>query len=101
MTSPEPACLFLPRTDAERFRPVAGSHLVSISDGPEDPAAIDETHWESVSYHHFIDAGFDEETIALYGSNFERTFRDYFLKPKAEVLRTRLDTLTALRALTY
>lgn len=98
MTTPEPLCLFLSRGDAERFRPAAGSHLVSISDGPEDLAAIDETRWESVSYHHFIDAGFDEETIALYGSNFERTFRDYLLMPKAEELRTRLNTLAAQRA---
>ncbi|RAU36352.1 hypothetical protein [Pseudomonas sp. RIT411] len=97
MKAPEAQCLFLSRGDAERFRPAAGSHLVSISDGPEDPAAIDENHWESVSYHHFIDAGFDEETIALYGSNFERTFRDYLLMPKAEELRTRLDTLAAQR----
>ncbi len=98
MTAPEPLCLFLSRADAERFRPAAGGHLVSISDGPEDLAVIDETEWESVSYHHFIDAGFDEETIALYGTNFERTFRDYLLMPKADALRDRLNALAQQRA---
>lgn len=64
---------------------------------PQGPGSDRRNLLGIASYHHFIDAGFDQETIALYGSNFERTFRDYLLMPKAEEMRIRLDTLAAKR----
>ncbi|MBW6123060.1 hypothetical protein KZ843_09205 [Pseudomonas aeruginosa] len=91
---------FLSRRDAEDALPSDGYHLISISDGPEDQAAIDESRWASVSYHYFIDAGFDEDTIAQFGGDggdFETRFRDYFLEDRAEVMRQRIAAIVELR----
>lgn len=93
-----PECDFLPRTEAEALTPPPGYHLVSISDDIDDQARIDESRWESVSYHHFVDAGFDEEVLAIYGSDFEKHYVDYFLWAKAEDLRSRLSALAGARA---
>lgn len=74
--------------------------MISISDGPDDQAEIDEGRWASVSYHYFIDAGFDEETIALFGGDggdFELRFRDYFLEDRAEEMRRRIAAIVELK----
>lgn len=85
-----PSCTFLSRSEAEAYSPGPDCHLISISDGLEDQACIDEARWKSVSYHHFIDAGFDEEVIEIYGPDFERNYVDYLLSSKADVLRERI-----------
>lgn len=81
---------FLPRSEVEALIPPRGYHLISISDGEEDEANIDESKWSSVSRHHFIDAGYDEETIAMFGSDFTSRFADYCLEGSADVLRARV-----------
>ncbi|MCS8012195.1 hypothetical protein N0430_19095 [Pseudomonas aeruginosa] len=91
-----PSCTFLSRSEAEAYSPGPDSHLISISDGPEDQAHIDEACWKSVSYHHFIDAGFDEEVIEIYGPDFEQHYADYLLSSKADVLRVRIQEIAAL-----
>lgn len=93
-----PACDFLPRTAAEALTPPPGYHLVSISDDIDDQARIDESRWESVSYHHFVDAGFDEEVLQIYGTDFEQHYADYLLAHKADQLRARLSALVGERA---
>lgn len=85
-----PSCTFLSRSEVEAYTPGPDCHLISISDGPEDQACIDEARWKTVSYHHFIDAGFDEEVIEIYGPDFERHYVDYLLSSKADVLRNRI-----------
>ena len=85
-----PSCTFLSRSEAEAYVPGPDCHLISISDGPEDQACINEARWKSVSYHHFVDAGFDEEVIEIYGPDFERNYVDYLLSSKADVLRERI-----------
>lgn len=89
------SCTFLPRHGAEDFHPEPNSHLISISDGPEDQALIDEARWKSVSYHYFVDAGFDEEVIEIYGPDFELHYRDYILASKADALRDRIRQLAS------
>ncbi|EPS4557542.1 TPA: dual specificity protein phosphatase family protein [Pseudomonas aeruginosa] len=89
-----PSCTFLSRSDAEAYSQGPDWHLISISDGLEDQARIDEARWKSVSYHHFIDAGFDEEVIEIYGPDFERNYVDYLLSGKADVLRERIREIT-------
>ncbi|SFB63465.1 dual specificity protein phosphatase family protein [Azotobacter beijerinckii] len=92
-----PYCTFFSRRDAEAFIPAdANCHLISISDGPEDQARIDEDRWLSVSFHYFVDAGFDEEILEISGDTFEQQYRDYFLIEKAETLRRRIEAI-ALR----
>jgi len=86
-------CTFLSRRDAEELVPPLGYHLVSISDDRIDQAKIDESRWASVSYHHFVDAGFDEDVIEFYGQEFEANYVDYLLAGKADTLRARLDGL--------
>ncbi|NWC84211.1 dual specificity protein phosphatase family protein [Pseudomonas putida] len=90
---------FLSRTSAGEATPDAGHHLISISDGTEDQAIIDESRWASVSYHYFIDAGFDEDTIFLFGEGceFETRFRDYFLEERAQALRKRIAAIVQKR----
>lgn len=88
-------CTFLPRREAERYIPVASTHLVSISDDRDDQARITESHWASVSYHYFVDAGFDEEVIGMYGSDFELHYSDYLLASKADALRSRIAELAS------
>lgn len=85
-----PSCTFLSRSEAEAYVPGPDCHLISISDGPEDQACIDEARWKSVSYHHFVDAGFDEEVIEIYGPDFERNDVDHLLNSKADALRERI-----------
>jgi predicted protein tyrosine phosphatase len=92
-----PHCIFMPRREVERLVPESGTHLISISDDADDQASIDESLWSSVSYHHFVDAGFDEEIINLYGPEFELHYADYFLATKAETLRQRLKELADQR----
>lgn len=93
---PIPCCTFLSRSDAEGYLPGPDCHLISISDGPDDQARINEARWKSVSYHHFIDAGFDEEVIEIYGQDFERNYVDYLLSSKADVLRERIREIADL-----
>lgn len=91
---------FLSKKDAEEATNVNGHHLISISDGPEDQANIDVSRWASVSFHHFIDAGFDEDTITLFGGDgddFETRFRDYFLEDRAQILRQRIAEIVQKR----
>jgi hypothetical protein len=91
---------FLSRTSAEEAIPEVDHHLISISDGIEDQAIIDESRWASVSYHYFIDAGFDEDTLLLYGGagcEFETRFRDYFLEDRAQALRQRIAAIVQKR----
>lgn len=88
-----PTCTFLPRSEVVSLTPPAGYHLVSISDDMDDQAMVDEGRWASVSYHFFVDAGFDEDVIEIYGSDFELHYADYFLAHKADELRKRLDDL--------
>lgn len=93
-----PECDFLPRTETEALTPLPGFHLVSISDDLEDQARVEESRWASVSYHYFVDAGFDEEVLGIYGSDFEKHYVDYFLWAKADDLRARLAELAGVRA---
>lgn len=95
MQPPVPICIFLSRREVEVFEPASNWHLVSISDGPEDQAVIDEARWQTVSYHHFVDAGFDEDVIDIYGPDFEKHYVDYLLRSKADILRHRLHEIAA------
>lgn len=90
-----PTCTFMSRSDVLSYLPVGTAHLVSISDDHDDQARIDERRWQSVSYHHFVDAGFDEEIIGLNGDQFEVHYADYFLASKADMLRVRLQELVS------
>ncbi|HFK2003004.1 TPA: hypothetical protein ACGW3W_002301 [Pseudomonas aeruginosa] len=96
MKETSPSCTFISRAEAEAYWPDHHCHLISISDAPDDQAAIDETRWKSVSYHHFVDAGFDEEVIEIYGCDFERNYADYFIHSKADELRERIRTITSV-----
>lgn len=71
--------------------------MLSISEGLEDQANIKETRWKSLSYHDFIDAGFDEEVIEIYGPYFERSCVEYLLSSKADVLRDRIREIATQR----
>jgi len=91
-----PACVFLSKADAEGFEPHLPAHLISIADSAQDQALIDHSRWSSVSYHHFTDAGFDEEVLSCFiGAHFEREFSDYILAEKARDLRERIHQATA------
>jgi len=92
-----PWCTFMSRSDAQEYKPDGPAHLISISDGLDDQAAIVEGRWKSVTYHHFVDAGFDEETIALYGDQFELRYADYLLADKATILRVCLLALVSTK----
>ncbi|WP_329046158.1 hypothetical protein [Pseudomonas aeruginosa] len=96
MNETTPNCTFISRAEAEEHWPVQYSHLISISDDAEDQAVIDETRWKSVSYHHFVDAGFDEVVIEVYGCDFERNYADYFIQSKADDLRERIRTIASV-----
>ncbi len=82
--------LFLPQADAQTLIPPPRSHLISISDGESDQAKIDRTRWESVSFHHFVDGGFDEGMITACGADFQRIYASYFLPDNAIALRQRI-----------
>lgn len=88
-----PKCTFMSRSDVASFKPKGLAHLISISDDHDDQVQLDEHRWASVSYHFFVDAGFDEEIIDLNGDQFEIHYSDYFLAPKARALRDRLQGL--------
>lgn len=82
--------LFLPQAAAEMLIPPPRSHLISISDGETDQAKIDRTRWESVSFHHFVDGGFDEGIVAACGADFQKIYASYFLPETAIALRQRI-----------
>ncbi|MDX1296651.1 MAG: hypothetical protein R3260_00210 [Pseudomonas sp.] len=88
-------CDYLSRWEVLSITPPAFCHLISISDDRDDQIQVDESRWASVSFHHFVDAGFDEDVLEIYGSDFERHYADYFLAHKADALRRRLDELAA------
>lgn len=53
-----------------------------------------------MSYHHFIDAGFDEDTLLMFigdGCEFETRFRDYFLEDRAQAMRQRIAEIVKKR----
>lgn len=85
--------MFLPRQDAEALIPPAGAHLLSISDSEADQARIDESRWASVSYHHFLDQGYDEELVDVCGADFESVYRSCFLPDDARAMRERIFAL--------
>lgn len=70
--------------------PPAGAHLISISDSEEDQMRIDMSGWDSVSYHHFVDGGYDETIIRDCGYKFERMYQSYILPSKADHIRERI-----------
>lgn len=78
---------FMSRSEAEDYEPPAGSMLISISDDIDDKAAINPEKWARVSYQAFVDGGYDEETIAQFGSDFDHVYADYFTPEKASALR--------------
>ena len=88
-----PKCSFMSRSDVLSYQPEGLAHLISISDDHDDQVQLDERRWASVSYHFFVDAGFDEEIIDLNGDQFEVHYADYFLARKASALRDRLQGL--------
>ena len=88
-----PTVQFMSRLDAQRYRPVCPAHLLSISDGEDDQAVVEASHWQSVEFHHFVDGDFDEEKMAMFGLKFEHFFRDYFLIPQADRLRESISRL--------
>lgn len=90
-----PTVQFMSRIDAQRYRPSGQVHLLSISDGEDDQALVEASHWQSVEFHYFVDGDFDEEKMAMFGTKFEHLFRDYFLIPQADRLRESIDRLTA------
>lgn len=90
-----PTVQFMSRIDAQRYRPAGPAHLLSISDGEDDQALVEASHWRSVEFHHFVDGDFDEEKLAMFGPKFEHFFRDYFLMPQADRLRESISRLTA------
>ncbi len=82
--------VFLPRSEAEQLIPPPRAHLISISDGETDQARIDRTRWASVSFHHFVDGGFDEGIIAACGADFPKIYASYFLPETAGAMRQRI-----------
>lgn len=84
---------FLPRQDAEALIPPAGAHLLSISDSEGDQAKIDESRWASVSFHHFLDQGYDEELVDVCGADFETVYKNCFLPKDARAMRERIFAL--------
>ncbi|MDI2145020.1 hypothetical protein KBJ94_23505 [Pseudomonas sp. ITA] len=90
-----PTVQFMSRIDAQRYRPAGQVHLLSISDGEDDQALVEASHWQSVEFHYFVDGDFDEEKMAMFGTKFEHLFRDYFLMPQADRLRESIGRLTA------
>lgn len=94
-----PLVTFISKYEVERLTPTGRHHLISISDAPDDQAQINETLWASVSRHHFIDAGLDEDALEMYayeGKRFELRYRDYLLEHRAKDLRFRVAEVTAL-----
>lgn len=90
-----PTVQFMSRIDAQRYRPASPAHLLSISDGEDDQAVVESSHWQSVEFHHFVDGDFDEEKLDMFGQKFEHYFRDYFLIPQADRLRESISRLTS------
>ena len=85
--------VFLSRPDVEQLIPPPRSHLISISDGETDQARIDRTRWESVSYHHFIDGGFDEGIVTACGADFMKIYSSYLLLDQAKMMRSRIERI--------
>lgn len=85
--------MFLGREDAEALSPSSAAHLLSISDSEEDQAQIDESRWASVSYHHFLDQGYDEELVDACGADFEAVYKSCFLPDDARAMRERIFAL--------
>lgn len=82
--------VFVSRSEAEAMAPPAGTHLLSISDNESNQAHINASLWDIVSFHHFIDAGYDEDLIAACGESFEAIYRSYLLPDQAQTIRARI-----------
>jgi hypothetical protein len=82
--------LFLPRAEVEQLIPPPRAHLISISDGESDQAKIDRTRWASVSFHHFVDGGYDEGIVTACDADFPKIYASYFLPETANAMRQRI-----------
>ncbi|MGI0646895.1 hypothetical protein ACRCPS_17920 [Pseudomonas aeruginosa] len=78
---------FMSRLDLEDFTPPPGAMLIVLSDDLGDKPRIDPTQWAMITQHAFVDGGYDEETIAQFGSDYDRVYADYITPEKAEELR--------------
>lgn len=89
--------VFMSRYDLERYTPQANAVLISISDNELDKAIVDKSLWALVSFHTFIDAGYDEENIQSFGKDADRIYADYITPQKAESLRTDIATMIKMQ----
>jgi hypothetical protein len=87
---------FMSRYDLEHFNPPANAVLISISDNEDDKAQVNKALWSDVSFHTFIDAGYDEETIS-YGLDYDRVFSDYITPEKANALRADIERMLSTK----
>lgn len=85
--------IYLPRAEVEQFVPPPRSHLISISDGETDRAQIDRSRWDSVSFHTFVDGGYDEGIVTACGAHFLSTYASYFLPESAQAMRDRIASI--------
>lgn len=88
-----PKVIFISKSKAEAFTPPANSHLISISDMEQDAAQITSSDWQSVSFHYFVDADYDEEVIQIQGEHFKRVYQSYIMPEKADELRNRIQMI--------
>lgn len=95
LNSDEKTVCYVSRVVAEQLIPPPGTHLISISDEPRDQASINPDVWSSVSFHHFLDGGFDVELIQMYGEDFEASYAGYITLDKAEAIRQRVMQLAS------
>lgn len=86
-----PAVCFVSRHCAENMVPPVDSHLISISDGPHDEAAIDQSRWASARHYYFVDGEYDTWRIETFGPSFHRCFGSYIKPEQASGLRMRID----------
>jgi hypothetical protein len=85
----------LTRYELEHFKPSPRSILLAISDSPNDRAHVDLSQWDKVYFHSFVDAGYDEESIATFGRDFDRVYADYISPEKVSDLRSDLNLIMA------
>lgn len=88
-----PEVIFMSIDDAEYFRSPPKSHLISIYEKEDARPRITNLHWESVSKHRFLDAGYNEHLIEACGSEFRTIFNNYIMPEDAAELRSRIKSI--------
>lgn len=85
--------IYMSKEDVEAFSPPPGSALFSISDNQFERAEVDESKWDSVFFHYFIDGGYDEQLIEYSGKKFREDYQSYFMPETGEKIRKELDSV--------